>query len=60
MDYVAEINEIESELNDLKVDVKSATGVREELLNQRILGMEKTRLDLYKHVLQQNTGWGNC
>jgi hypothetical protein len=56
MDYVAEINEIESELNDLKVDVKSATGVREELLNQRILGMEKTRLDLYKHVLQQNTG----
>jgi hypothetical protein len=29
-------------------------------LNQRILGMEKTRLDLYKHVLQQNTGWGNC
>ena len=50
MDYVAKINEIESELKELDVDVKSETGEMKNLLQQRILALERTRLLLYRHA----------
>ena len=58
MDYVAEINDIESKLKRLKTELQSAT--REDkifFLQQSILVLQQTRLEIYK---KQNTRPGNC
>jgi hypothetical protein len=50
MNYPAKIEEIESELAELKVTVKSATGDDKHYINQRIIALENTRTELYKHL----------
>ena len=60
MNYEAKINEIKSELKGLKVDVKSATGVREHDINQRIIALENKSTAYAQLLLQQNARPGNC
>ena len=60
MDYEDKINDIESELKELKVDVKSATGEREHDIRQQIIELEKksnSYLELFKK--QSNARRGN-
>jgi hypothetical protein len=56
MDYEDKINDIESELKELKTQLESATGEDKSFLNQLIV-LLKTRLELFK---QLNAGPGNC
>jgi hypothetical protein len=59
MDYLAEINEIKSELAELKDAVKLATGEEKHDINQRIIALETTRSNYIQLLLQQNATAGN-
>lgn len=50
MDYLAKINQIESELVELKDEVKSATGEQEHVINQRVIALENKRGKLYDRL----------
>jgi hypothetical protein len=59
MDYEVEINEIKSELDELKDAVKSAKGEREHDINQRIIALETKSSNLFQLLRQQNATAGN-
>jgi hypothetical protein len=60
MDYVAEINDIDSKITRLETQLESATGMREHDINQRIIALENTRTAYAQLLLPQNARRGNC
>jgi hypothetical protein len=60
MDYVAEINKIESELTGLKGREINSTGEEKIFLNQRIIALENKSTAYAQLLLQHNARPGNC
>jgi hypothetical protein len=59
MDFQAKIDKIESELDELKDAVKSATEEREIAIRNQIIALENTRSNYIQLLLQQNATAGN-
>jgi hypothetical protein len=59
MNYEAKIDKIESELDELKDAVKSATEEREIAIRNQIIALENTRSNYIQLLLQQNATAGN-
>jgi cell division protein FtsL len=59
MDYQAKIDKIESELDELKDAVKSATRDERIVIRNQIIALETKSSNLFLLILQQNATAGN-
>jgi hypothetical protein len=50
MDYHAEINEIKCKITRLEAQLEAATGEERIVISNRIIALEYTRTELYKHL----------